>query len=285
MSQMNIYDEDLHAYVDGELSDERRTEVEAYLSNNPAAFERVQAYQEQKQAIKILFSSVLNEPAPERLLTAAMLGSSTEKSTQKTQWYPSWSLKRIAASFLLAMGSGAVGWVAHSELSPAYPDVSVAQVDRVIPSTGASVLAPGLAHQAAIAHVVYSPDIKRPVEVGADQEDQLVAWLSKRLNADVRPPSLSSLGFELIGGRLLPGSNGPVAQFMYHDVTGQRLTLYVSTENKMNKDTAFRFSQEGPVNVFYWIDGKFGYAISAGIDKAELARVATSVFKQIANKD
>lgn len=283
MSQMNIHDEDLHAYVDGELSDERRIEVEAYLSNNPAAFERVQVYQEQKQAIKILFSSVLNEPTPDRLLIAAQSGLSAPKEIPTSRWVPTWSLQRFAASFFLAIGSGAIGWVAHGELSESNPAISVAQVDRIIPSP--SIVSQGLAHQAAIAHVVYSPDIKRPVEVGADQEDQLVAWLSKRLNADVRPPSLGALGFELIGGRLLPGANGPVAQFMYHDVTGQRLTLYVSTENTTNKDTAFRFSQEGPVNVFYWIDGKFGYAISAGIDKAELAHVATSVFKQIARKD
>ena len=38
---------------------------------------------------------------------------------------------------------------------------------------------------------------------------------------------------------------------------------------------------EGPVNVLYWIDGKFGYALSAGINKAELARVATTVYDQL----
>jgi anti-sigma factor RsiW len=30
-----------------------------------------------------------------------------------------------------------------------------------------------------------------------------------------------------------------------------------------------------------WIDGKFGYALSAGINKAELARVATTVYDQL----
>jgi anti-sigma factor RsiW len=83
---------------------------------------------------------------------------------------------------------------------------------------------------------------------------------------------------------LLPGSSGPVAQFMYHDASGQRLTLYVTTENTANQDTGFRFAQEGPVNVFYWIDGKFGYALSAGIDKGELARVATAVYDQLEHK-
>jgi anti-sigma factor RsiW len=139
----------------------------------------------------------------------------------------------------------------------------------------------GFVHQAAIAHVVYSPDIRRPVEIGADQEDQLVAWLSKRLGSKIRPPKLGKIGFELIGGRLLPGESGPVAQFMYNDATGQRMTLYVSNEQVQNKDTAFRFTQDGPVNVFYWIDGKFGYAISSGIDKGRLATVANSVYEQM----
>ena len=135
-----------------------------------------------------------------------------------------------------------------------------------------------------MAHVVFSPDVRRPVEISAEHEAQLVTWLSKRLGTAVHPPRLGSLGFELIGGRLLPGNSGPVAQFMYHDVSGQRLTLYVSTENLGRRDTAFRFAQEGPVNVFYWIDGQFGYALSAGIPKDQLARVATAVYEQLESR-
>jgi anti-sigma factor RsiW len=100
----------------------------------------------------------------------------------------------------------------------------------------------------------------------------------------VRPPKLGTLGFELIGGRLLPGNSGPVAQFMYQDATGQRLTLYVSTDNATNQDSAFRFAKEGQVNVFYWIDGKFGYALSAAIDKGRLAQIATAVYDQLDRK-
>ena len=132
-----------------------------------------------------------------------------------------------------------------------------------------------------MAHLVYTPAVRRPVEINAEHEDQLVNWLSKRLGTPVRAPKLASLGFELVGGRLLPGNSGPVAQFMYQDASGQRLTLYVSTENATNRDTAFRFSSEGPVNVFYWIDGKYGYALSASINKGALARVASVVYEQL----
>jgi anti-sigma factor RsiW len=80
---------------------------------------------------------------------------------------------------------------------------------------------------------------------------------------------------------LLPGQSAPVAQFMYHDGAGRRLTLYVSNDQVQNKDTGFRFAQEGTVNVFYWIDGKFGYALSGSIDRTELARIANSVYEQL----
>lgn len=65
------------------------------------------------------------------------------------------------------------------------------------------------------------------MEVAADQEAHLVAWLSKRLGTPLKVPRLDTLGFGLVGGRLLPGDQGPVAQFMYQDGQGQRLTLYV----------------------------------------------------------
>lgn len=174
----------------------------------------------------------------------------------------------------IAVASGGAGWALHGQQN--------AQLARSTVATPAATQQfASLARQAAIAHVVFSPDVKRPVEIGADQEDQLVAWLSKRIGTPIRPPKLGKLGYELIGGRLLPGQSGPVAQFMYHDATGQRLTLYVSTEQAQNKDTGFKFAQEGPVNVFYWIDGKFGYALSAGINKAELTRIATTVYEQL----
>jgi anti-sigma factor RsiW len=58
----------------------------------------------------------------------------------------------------------------------------------------------------------------------------------------------------------------------------------VTTENAGKPETGFRFAREGQVNVFYWVDGKFGYALSASIDKGELAKVATAVYDQLEAK-
>ena len=82
-----------------------------------------------------------------------------------------------------------------------------------------------------------------------------MTWLTKRLGAPVSAPSLSALGYELVGGRLLPGGAGPVALFMYGAPDGQRLTLYVTRE-AAGGQTAFQFTQEGPVRVFYWAEAR-----------------------------
>jgi anti-sigma factor RsiW len=261
MSILPITEAALHAYVDGKLPEARRAQVAAYLAQRPDEADRLRAYLAQNAELRALFNPVLDEPVPARLV-----------SPKKSQWQ--W--QRLAAGFVIALVSGSAGWLLHGQ-GAAEAGFAQGGSMRARPE----LYAAGLAHQAAIAHVVYSPEVRRPVEIGADQEDQLVAWLSKRLGSTIRPPRLGKLGYELIGGRLLPGEHGPVAQFMYHDSTGQRLTLYVSAEQAHNKDTGFRFAQEGPVNVFYWIDGKFGYALSAGIDKGELARVATAVYEQL----
>ena len=276
MSKLPITEADLHAYVDAELPDDRRAEVEDFLAAQPEEASRLFAYQAQKDALRQLFNPVLEESLPAELLelaekpiVPAMEAMATPAvDVKKRPFLSRWSMQRIAASFAIALLSGLAGWLGHGQYQ------ATERMAQITP----------LARQAAVAHVVYSPDIKRPVEVTADQEDQLVKWLTKRLGTPVSPPKLGTLGYELIGGRLLPGNAGPVAQFMYHDSSGQRLTLYVSTEQTVSRDTGFRFAREGAVNVFYWVDGKFGYALSAGIDKGELARVATAVYDQLENK-
>jgi len=250
MSKLPVTEAELHAYVDGVLPEARRAEVESYLAARPQEAGRVQAYLRQNEELRRLFEPVIDEPVPERLQQAAL--------APRRGFSP---LRYAAVVAWMALG-GVIGW--QLGLQQSRPANSAA-----------------LAKRAAIAHAVYSPEVRHPVEVGADQEAHLVNWLSKRLGAQLKIPHLGDLGYTLVGGRLLPGDHGPVAQFMYQDARGQRLTLYVRTNPADARETAFHFARENNVGVFYWLDGKLGYALSAEIDKAELLRVATAVYRQL----
>jgi anti-sigma factor RsiW len=173
----------------------------------------------------------------------------------------------IAAGWIaLGVGVGGVaGWQLHAWRAVAPPQAEV----------------PAFVKRAAVAHAVYSPEVRHPVEVGADQEQHLVAWLSKRLGAPLRAPHLEDVGYYLVGGRLLPGETGPVAHFMYQCKKGTRVTLYVRTNAPGSRETAFRYVAEGPVKVFYWIDRRLGYALSsADIVSDDLLKVANVVYQQ-----
>jgi anti-sigma factor RsiW len=253
-----ITEADLHALVDGQLADGRAREVEAYLVEHPDDARRVAAWRRQKQALRQRFASVADEAVPTRLMPSRLVPS---RRRRRTRW--AWGL---AASLMSALVGGVAGWALHGR------------------AAGDRLAAEGFAQRAAIAHAVYVPDARRPVEIGADHEDQLVTWLSKRMGAPMKAPHLQALGYGLEGGRLLPGGSGPVAQFMYRDGSGARLTLYVSNEGPPSSGapaTAFRFAKEGAVNTFFWIDGPFGYALSSSADRAELARVAAEVYRQL----
>jgi anti-sigma factor RsiW len=247
-----VSEDDLHAYADGLLDETRRARVEAHLAVHADDAERVRAWRDWSGALGQVYNPVLDEPVPARL-SAAQLRRPRR-----------WVRFSVAAAVLIA--GAALGWVARGSLYG-------------LPLAGGGASA--LARQAAVAYAVYSPEVRHPVEVWAPEEAHLVAWLSKRLGTTLRCPKLDSLGYNLVGGRLLPGPNGPVAQFMFQDTQGARLTLYVSRQRGEQKTTAFRFSQEGKVAVFYWIDGDFGYALSAEASRADLLQAATLVYKQL----
>jgi anti-sigma factor RsiW len=209
------------------------------------------------QALHQLYDPVLEEPVPERLRKP----------------HARWRTVAIAAGWVAVgvMAGLLAGWQLHAFRSKPVP---------------VQVEVPGFVKRAAFAHAVYSPEVRHPVEVSADQEQHLVAWLSKRLGAPLRAPKLEGVGYSLVGGRLLPGESGggpsPVAQFMYQCKQGTRVTLYVRTDAVGNRETAFRYAAEGNVKVFYWIDHKLGYAISsADIAKDDLLKVANTVYQQL----
>lgn len=256
-----IDDNNLHQYVDGFLDAERRLEVEAWLAGQPAEGRRVRAWTEQNRLLHQEFDPVLNEAIPQRLLVAA-------RESPRVGGALRWA--QAAAGIGILAVAGLIGY--GIGLREAVPTAVVG-------------FAP-LPRAAAVAHAVYAPEVRHPVEVAAADAGHLVAWLSKRLDRELEAPDFSADGYALLGGRLLPGERGPVAQFMYESPEGQRLTLYVRREESAtgpDGDTAFRYAVEDGVGVFYWIDHDSGFALSGDLDRAALLSLAHAAYDQMAD--
>ncbi len=269
----------LHAFVDGQLSPEERIDVLGRLRNDPAAAARVAAWQAQRQALRgLALDWPLGDTPPE-------LSGIVRRAAAARRWRRHLP-QALAASLLLALGaSGGYQWGRYDAGAPrAAPWLAV-------PLTGRAAPVPEFARQAGVAFAVYSAEKRHPVEVTAAEQAHLVQWLSKRLGRPLTVPVLTDRGYALLGGRLLPGDAGqpgsPRAQFMYENAEGDRLTLYVAVFAPGNASgmapvgAEFRLLQQDGRTTLYWVDGDFGYALSAQ-PSVQLQPLAQRVHEQLA---
>lgn len=136
-----------------------------------------------------------------------------------------------------------------------------------------------LVTEAVRAHVIYTADPHRPVEIGADESETMVRWLSNRAGTPVSAPDLSANGFELVGERLLSVAEGPAAQFMYEDAEGRRITLFATQGSET--EASFNYTRQGATGSFYWQDASLSYALTGDVTREELTVLATAVFDQM----
>lgn len=263
-----IAEDDLHALVDGRLGPEAAAALRLRAAADPQASATVAAWQAQREALRALYAGVEELPMPASLLATAERAQRV--GAQTSRW---WQWGGMAAALLLAFG---MGWLASGQWRSSESGAAMAGAEP----------ARHFARQAAVAYAAFQPEVRHPVEVTAAQQEHLVQWLSKRLGHPLKVPVLTAQGYELMGGRLLPGDGeGVRAQFMYQNGGGQRITLYVGAVKAGSgadvRETAFRFLDDGAAPGFYWVDRGFGYALSGNLPRAPLLELARAVYGQI----
>ncbi|MBI5270979.1 MAG: anti-sigma factor [Burkholderiales bacterium] len=266
-------DEQLGAWLDGELDADARQQVDAWLAAHPNEAARLQRWADDEAGLREGLHAQLAEPLPERWhrLVAGHRRAG-----------PGWPL---AASLALASalaggaaGGGAAWWWAGSSAAPptAAPQAT-AQAATAWPRL------------AAAAHAVYVPEQRHPVEVavaGAGdaaaqraQEAHLAGWLTRRLSVPVQLFDLQAQGYALVGGRLLPEPTGPSAQLMYQDAAGARVTVYLRRQGG-EAPAAFRYEAVDGLGMFYWVDGPVGYALVGALPRERLLALAEAIAHQ-----
>ncbi len=245
-----VGEDDLTAYVDGELSAERRALVEEWLTAHPQERARIGADQRIRRHLADVIGPLADASLPDRLRVDAIRGRRRAERVE--------GLRRLAAAVvLLAVGIGA-GWAMHGA------------IDRPGRSIGSEVVVATAAHNLFVAEKLH------PVEVSADARDHLGTWLGNRIGKPVAIPDLSGEGLTLIGGRLLPGANGvPAGQLMYETRDGQRVTLFL--QRGSGDDTAFAFAREGGIGTLAWRSPDLAYVLSGPGDRDRLMQYAHAV--------
>jgi len=259
-------DTDLSAWLDGELDAERRAQVDAWLREQPEAAARARLWAADRDALRVRLDPVLGEAVPPALI----------RTVWQHRAHPRWAQAAMVAG-LLATGAvvGAGGmWQWQGQRT-----ASAIAAARTADAAGTPA---GWVQRAALAHSVYVPEPRHPIEVKA-QEEHLSRWLTRRIDIPVKLFDLRDEGFELMGGRLLPDAGGKSAQLMYESLDPatpkQRVTVYLRKPDAA-APTAFSYRQQGELGQFYWVEAGAGYALVGALPKERLLALAQAIYKQ-----
>jgi len=245
-----VGEDELNAYVDGELPADRRTVVEAWLDTHADDAARVAAWRQQAELIRARYGALADETPPQRF----NIGRLTRRRYRALT-------AAIAATIAAFVVGGALGWTARG-IEAAHPtDLTLFTSDALD------------------AYRLYVVEVRHPVEVPGDQRPHLDQWLSKRVGSPLQAPNLDKIGLKLVGGRLLPGPTGPTAFFMYEAPSGERFTLYCGRTS--DRDTALRYTRGEQNAAYYWVDGDLAYVLSGPPERDKLHEIAQAAYDQI----
>ncbi|MBV4457716.1 anti-sigma factor [Pseudomonas sp. COR58] len=228
---------DLHAYVDRQLNDADRQQLETWLASHPDEAAQVRAWQTDAQHLRAALSGALQQPANAQLDPLAV--RQRLKRNAQRRW-------ASAAVLMLAVGVGGFGgWQARQMTlvhAPA-PMTDALQAYRLIAQQGLL-----------------------PADYTVAGDSGMQQWLDRYFARASRLPDLSAAGFRPVSGRLLSTDEGPAAMVMYEDGSGHKVSFYLRPPGPKNTFLPRGSRSDGELRADYWSGDGYNYAMVSPTD-------------------
>lgn len=238
-------EEELHAYLDGELPDARRAAVEAYLREHPDDARRLEAYRADGETIARIFSHAGTAIHGRRSSSASSWGS-----VSTIPW-------RQAAAAVLILAVGAVaGWFGRERI-----------YDTAMERLG---------HQAAAAHRIFNgPGVEL---LATSSLDELSRVMSSTLGVRVELRDPSSTGYKIVGARIVPEAKGRAVQLVVRGPADETITFYFEGRPGAKETPFRRIAGEEGLTTLVWEDRDLACAITSMLEPKKLEEVGRRVY-------
>ena len=235
-----ISDEDLHAYIDGALEEERALAVRDALAGNVALAERVALFQADKAMLKAVYAPLAQRPLPPEWIARAH-----RRARPRMHWQKHLRLACAIAATILVVAGGPLVWRYYA------PARSGDVVELALDAREGTPVGDR--------HSVTGDSVKTPTYDSA---------LRQTVASNVRIPDLSRMGYRLRGLHLYDKA----AEILYRGPQNQLFTLYVR-----RSDGSARFDQfeRRGLRVCIWQDDQISTVMAGDVSAAVMQRLAT----------
>jgi anti-sigma factor RsiW len=242
----SIGDEELHAFIDGELDNRRRAEIEQFASQNPELCERIAAFRSDKALMEQIYGGLIDRPLPKDWLARI------EESTRKRRFPTFLPASAAIAATVVALLFGTIAY--RQALPPGKDDI--------------------IAEALAARNNATVPRLIEPVDSNSisARDKELAAVLKLRVKA----PDLANMGYRLTALQVYGGvPGGRAVELVYRDQKNDVFTLYLR-----HSTTAPRFDQfrMAGVRVCIWQDDVQGMVVAGKMSAAEMQRFAVAAY-------
>jgi len=237
-----ISDEELHAYIDGELSPVRAADITALCQYDRELALKIAAFQADKARLVELYGSLAERPVP-----AAWLHT-IERAQRRNTFRPSRQIMyAIAASLALLI----VGATTYRMVKPSDEDATVA-------------IALAARHDSLM--------MADATGTGATL-DAATHTVRDVLGPAIKAPDLSKLGYTLMAARAVPERKAVTID--YRDGQNHAFTVYLSHSPGTER---FDMLRRGATRICIWQDEELSAVMVGEMSAGEMLRLATLAY-------
>lgn len=240
-------EQQLHAWMDGELDEATAQQVERYLAENPQVAAQMAALRHEMQHLR---HAINRQPLHMNSVEPHYFHRRVREQRQRKV--------ALACLFVLSLGVGGMtGW-----------QLKDAQMSAPLPM-----------EDAVQAYKLFGDETTLPLDVSASQHAELAGWVTRYFIRGALPPNLERYGFKPLGARLMATAQGPAAVVMYQDPRGIRVAWYIRplSQNKISQ------GERKAENVMaqYWSDEYYNYAMVTPLDAPEASNVRKALSQNL----
>ena len=227
---------DLHAYVDHQLTEPDRRQLDIWLAAHPEVAAQVHAWQQDAQHLRAALGA---QPAANPDLDPALIRQRLKRQARRRF--------ASAAVLLLAVGLGGLGgWQARQ----------ATLVTTALPMTDALQ-----------AYRLFAQDQIMPADYQVHDNGDMQAWLDRYFAQAHRLPDLSQAGFNPVSGRLLTTDQGAAAMVLYENPQGRRISFYIRPPGPQNTLLPRGSRSADGLQAQYWSSPGYNYAMVSPEDE------------------